>query len=330
MSQVAEHTRMEELESTAPVPSLSGHFAILRIDHWVKNVFVLPGIIVAIAWGLSDFSPSELIFRVLIGLVAIGLVASSNYTINEVLDAPFDGQHAIKKHRPVPSGKVSVPIAYFQWVAVGASGLALSTLINWEFFWTMLALWLMGCVYNIRPIRSKDVPYLDVITESVNNPLRMLAGWYIVTSVTTPPVSLLLSYWFVGCYFMAIKRFSEHRQLGSDEARRSYRLSLSHFSETRLLVSVVFYGSAAMLFFGAFLMRYRIEMVLSFPFVALVMAMYLLLGFRADGAAQNPEKLYKEHRLMFSVVLCAVVMAVLLVVDMPWLSDIFSPTIARR
>ena len=41
----------------------------------------------------------------------------------------------------------------------------------------MFVLWVMGCIYNIPPVRSKDLPYLDVLSEAVNNPLRMLAGW---------------------------------------------------------------------------------------------------------------------------------------------------------
>ena len=40
---------------------------------------------------------------------------------------------------------------------------------------TVLALWVMGCVYNIPPVRSKDLPYLDVLSEAINNPIRMLA-----------------------------------------------------------------------------------------------------------------------------------------------------------
>ena len=47
---------------------------------------------------------------------------------------------------------------------------------------TALLLWVMGCLYNFPPVRTKDVPYLDVLTESINNPLRMLLGWYAVTS----------------------------------------------------------------------------------------------------------------------------------------------------
>lgn len=59
--------------------------------------------------------------------------------------------------------------------------------------------------------------YVDVLSESVNNPLRMLLGWFMVTSVLVPPVSLLICYWMAGCYLMALKRFSEYREIGDPE-----------------------------------------------------------------------------------------------------------------
>ena len=70
--------------------------------------------------------------------------------------------------------------------------------------------------------------YLDVVTESVNNPLRMLLGWYAITSVIVPPVSLLIAYWMIGCYFMALKRFSELNELhksGDHSVAGAYRAS---------------------------------------------------------------------------------------------------------
>ncbi len=63
----------------------------------------------------------------------------------------------------------------------------MSLTISLPFTLTAIALWIMGCVYNIPPLRTKDQVYLDVLTESVNNPLRMLLGWYMVTSVLVPP-----------------------------------------------------------------------------------------------------------------------------------------------
>lgn len=306
-------------------PTLSAHVQIARFDHWVKNVFVLPGVVVALGLDPQPIGIG-LAWRLLLGLLATGFVASSNYVLNELLDGRFDALHPTKQDRPVPSGRVSVPIGYAQWLLMGAIGLGLGASIGLSFTLTMGWLWVMGCIYNIPPVRSKDLPYLDVLSEAINNPIRMLAGWFIVAPNAIAPASLLLSYWMVGCYFMAIKRFSEYRMIGSAERASSYRKSFAYYDEQKLLVSITFYASAAMLFLGAFIMRYRLELLLSFPFVALVMAVYLSVSFKHDSAAQAPEKLYREPYLMASVIVCAIVMSVLVFVDFPNLSRLLAPT----
>jgi decaprenyl-phosphate phosphoribosyltransferase len=316
-------------ESALPMPTarptLWGHIQIARIDHWVKNVFVIPGIVAAIGSDPHNVAPG-LWLRIVIGMASICLVASSNYVINEVLDAPSDRSHPIKRNRPTPAGKVSIPLAYVQWLLLMVVGVGLGYLVSKPFAITALVLWIMGCIYNIRPVRSKDVPYLDVLSEAVNNPLRMLAGWFIVANTSVAPASLILSYWMVGCYFMAIKRYAEYRDIDDPARAAAYRKSFAYYTLDRLMVSIVFYGSAAMLFLGAFIMRYRLELILSFPFVALVMAIYLALGFKRDSAAQRPEGLYKEPFLMVAVVVCSIAMGLLMIVDIPVLASIFTPT----
>ena len=93
----------------------------------------------------------------------------------------------------------------------------------------------------------------------------------------------------IGAYFMALKRFSEYREIGDPFRAGEYRRSFRHYSEQSLLVSVTFYASAAMLFFGAFIARrYHLELVLSFPFVALAMAVYFLLSFEKGSPSSTP------------------------------------------
>src|SRR5882724_11875517 len=305
--------------------TLRGHIAISRIAHWFKNVFIIPGAVAAVAMDPAHIA-SHLVQRFAFGLTSVCLVASSNYVINEVLDAPSDLAHPIKHARPVPSGRVNVPLAYVQWLVLMAVGVFLGYQISSAFAVTVFVLWVMGCIYNIRPVRSKDLPYVDVLSEAVNNPLRMLAGWFIVGSASVAPGSLLLSYWMVGCYFMAMKRYAEYREIGDPVRASAYRSSFKFYTEDRLLVSIMFYGSAAMLFLGAFVMRYRLELILAFPFVALVMAIYLLLGLKPNSTVQRPEGLYREPSLMVAVTVCSVVIAVLMLVDLPWLPNLVAPT----
>ena len=309
--------------------TLRGHLDIARIDHWFKNVFILPGMAAAVAIDPNHIAP-HVPQRFALGLISACLVASSNYTINEVLDAPSDLAHPTKHTRPVPSGRVHVPLAYLQWLALMVLGVGLGYLVSVRYAITMFVLWLMGCIYNIRPVRSKDLPYLDVLSEAINNPLRMLAGWFIVGNATVAPGSLLLSYWMVGCYFMAMKRYAEYREIADAERAAAYRSSFKFYTEDRLLISIMFYGSAAMLFLGAFVMRYRLELILSFPPIALVMAIYLYLGLKPNSTVQRPEGLYKEKTLMVAVTACAILIGVLMLVDLPWLPNLVAPTARTR
>lgn len=324
-------TRISTLSKSAPgsvafTTRLKAHLAITRLDHSIKNVFVLPGIVVPMSVARIPLDPA-LLLHLLCGFLSVTLIACSNYVLNEILDAPFDRCHPTKKLRPAVCGLISIRAAYAQWIVMMAAGLLIGSFVSWQFTAAAAGLWIMGCVYNVPPVRTKDLPYVDVLSESVNNPLRMLQGWYMVTTALIPPVSLLLAYWMVGAYFMALKRFSEYRQLANPLLAAGYRKSFRYYTEPSLLVSVTFYASAAMLFFGAFIMRYRVEMILSFPFVALVMAIYFHLAFQHNSAVQNPEKLYREPLLLGAVVVCLTVMVFLWLIDVPFMHRVFVPTL---
>lgn len=317
-------SRKTLLLRAAAKPTLRGHWRIMRVDHWFKNIFVIPGIIAACGLDAIPLTNVPTV-NIIMGLASICLVASSNYVLNELLDAPYDREHPTKCQRPVPRGEVSIPLAYGQWIALAFIGIALGGVLSQQFCTSVIALWVMGCIYNVPPIRSKDLPYLDVLSEAINNPIRMFAGWSIVTNNSIPPGSLSLGYWMIGSYFMALKRFAELRVFSDISRAHAYRKSLKFYSEKRALVSVMFYGSAAMLCLGAFIVRYRLELVLSFPLIALAMATYLGLSFQPDSPVQRPEALYQEARLMAIVILCAIVMTLLLLIDLPFLDSFFSP-----
>ncbi len=300
-----------------------------RPDHWFKNVFMLPGIVVA--WQVCPpRHPVGALAVILLGLVAACLVCSSNYTINELLDAPQDREHPLKKHRAAASRRVRRGWGYFQWALLATVGLVLSWVVGLQFLLTQVALLGMGAVYNVWPLRLKERPYLDVLSESLNNPLRLLLGWYAVRCPLVPPVSLLLSYWMLGAFFMGIKRFAEMRYINDRETAAAYRKSFSHYTPERLLISIVFYTTAFGLFGGIFLIRYRVELILGVPFLAGFMAVYMRLGFQDNSPVQYPEKLYRQKGLVAYAFLTAAVLISCLIIRIPQLSRLLEPTIPRR
>ena len=300
------------------------YISIARPDHWFKNVFVLPGVAFAI-YDSPNLLSWKVVFSFFIGLVATCLVASSNYVINEILDAPKDAFHPIKKHRPIPSGQVNLKIAYTEWVFLILAGLFLGFQLNLAFFFSLLLLFIMGLLYNVPPIRLKDIPYLDVLSESINNPIRLFLGWFVVNDAYPPTLSLIIAYWMIGAFFMAVKRYAEYRQIGDASIAGKYRKSFNFYNEYRLILSIIYYACAFSLFFGIFLIRYRIELVLSVPFLAGFIPVYMRLGFWSNSPAQYTENLYKQRGLVVYSVFCLILIVFLLFIDIPIVDQIFRP-----
>lgn len=306
----------------------AAYLEIARIDHWFKNAFMLLGVFVALfvqpalfGWGLLP--------RVALAFLATCLVASSNYVLNEILDAPFDRRHPTKHTRPAAAWQVRRSYALAEWLALGAAGIGLAWWLNPAFAAAAFALWVMGIVYNVSPLRTKEVPYLDVLSESVNNPLRLVLGWFALIPDRFPPVSLLLAYWMVGAFFMAMKRFAEYREIGDKRVAARYRHSFAHYDEDRLLISLFFYAIAGALFSGVFIVRYHLELILLIPLLAGFFAYYMKLGLRPGSPVQNPERLYRERGFLLFTLATVALGVVLMLTRIEGLYELFNVEISK-
>lgn len=298
--------------------NLKNYIALARPDHWIKNIFILPGTLVA--WIYSTQSHDDLLWRLFICLAAACLIASANYTINEWLDRSFDKYHPLKKNRPSVAQNIQGKYVVVQYIILSVTGLYLGYLLSIEFELVLLFFLFMGIVYNVKPLRSKDKVFMDVLSESINNPIRLLLGWFVVTNHTFPPSSLLMGYWFGGAYLMNVKRLAEYRFIGDPKLAGLYRRSFKVYNEELLTIASIFYAMTSALFLGIFLVRYRIELILVFPFLSLLFAWYFKIGLRKYSAAMNPEHLYKEKKFMVYVILLTVIFISLLFVDIPGLN----------
>ena len=299
------------------------YLAIMRVDHWFKNVFMLAGVFLGGFHAPNTLTWSH--FSLLgLGVAATCMLASSNYVLNEIQDAQFDRFHPKKKFRPIPSGLVNTHVAYIEWITLALLGLTLAALVNRWFLYTSMALLVMGLIYNVAPFRFKDLPYLDVLSESVNNPIRLLLGWFVLIPYQLPSVSLLLAFWFLGAFFMATKRFAEYRTINNPKIAQEYRKSFGYYTEPRLLSSMVYYLSLFALCFGIFIIKYHFELILSAPFILGFTAYYFHIGFKKDSTVQAPEHLYKEKWLVLGAATCMLIVLILLFTDIPQLYDWFN------
>lgn len=296
------------------------YLKIMRLDHWIKQFFVVPGLVCAV-FMLNKTINVDIIIKFIIGFLGVCCIASSNYTINEYLDAKFDKYHPIKKNRSLVDSSINKTIVISMWLGLMIIGICLGCFINCSFISMQIFLWIMGIVYNVKPIRSKDIPILDVLTESINNAIRLLLGWFIISASTIPPSSLILGYWFVGAFLMNTKRYAEYKMIDDKKTAKLYRKSFGFYTENSLIICSLFYAMISIFFIGIFLIKYKIELLLLIPFLIGLFCYYFLLALRKNSAVQSPEKLYKEKGLMLYCILLIILFIILININIPLLDN---------
>jgi 4-hydroxybenzoate polyprenyltransferase len=302
---------------------LKKYLKIARIDHWIKQLFILPGLVVAVL--ITDVAWSDLnLFKFIFGFMGTCFIASANYVINEWLDAPYDKFHPTKKNRPVVTENMSFKWVLVEYITLIILGLFFSWLVNTLFLITVIVLLVMGFLYNVKPFRTKDIPFIDVLSESVNNMLRFMMGWFIATGDSIPPSSVLIGYWMAGAFLMATKRFAEYRMIGDKQQAGLYRRSFKYYTEKSLLASALFYALTSTFCLGVFLIKYRIEYLVATPWLFVLFSYYLAMSLDDDSSVQKPEKLYKERKLMLLVLVFVVIVLFCTFVDMNFLHELTS------
>lgn len=161
--------------------NLKDLWQLLRPLQWLKNGFVFTGIIFG-----SQYGNQQLLWSVILTAIAFCLVSSSVYILNDIIDQESDRNHPKKQFRPIPSGRVSIPVAIAIGLICCISGLLLAAYVSKANFLIIGGYLLLNIAYTFW---LKHVVILDVFCIATGFMLRILSG---TIGVGIPPSNWLL------------------------------------------------------------------------------------------------------------------------------------------
>ena len=145
----------------------------MRPRQWTKNAFIFA----ALVFDGKLFHLGDLL-RTIYGFALFCFISSAVYIFNDLTDIEADRQHPKKRNRPIPSGKLPIPIAFATGVVLTLVTLILGYLLAKLFSLVLLVYFVMMLVYSKR---LKHIPILDVMIIATGFVLRVHAGTTLIT-----------------------------------------------------------------------------------------------------------------------------------------------------
>ncbi len=185
----------------------------LRLHQWAKNGLVFVPLVLGgragdpAAWGLA-----------LAAFLALGLVASASYLLNDLLDLPHDRAHWSKRERPLASGRLPLSAGIAATILGLAGGLAVAFAAGPAVLVGVLAYLALTLTYSAW---LKRVPMLDALTLGGLFTLRIAVGVAAVGVAWSPWLLTFSMFLFTSLSFA--KRQTELR--GAAKRGRSGKLS---------------------------------------------------------------------------------------------------------
>lgn len=191
-------------------------FRLLRMQQWVKNVFVCA----ALLFSGKFFDPVAL-QATLLGFLCFCFVSSHVYILNDIHDREEDRLHPRKSRRPIASGEIAVAPAAALAVLLLLVGLAGAWLLAPAFGICVLCYVVLQFIYTWH---FKHIVILDVISIASGFVLRAIGG---VLLVHVPLSPWLVICTFTLCLFMGFsKRRCELNAMAANGAAAAHRRTL--------------------------------------------------------------------------------------------------------
>jgi 4-hydroxybenzoate polyprenyltransferase len=263
----------------------------LRLKQWTKNSFLFAALVFS-----GEFLTMEANIRAVIGFFAFCMMSSTGYVINDYLDREADRNHPKKKHRPIASGALPVPVAMLELAVIATVGFALAVWLSPSFLIIALIYLATTLSYSFY---FKHVVILDVMFLATGFVWRALAGAIAIDVKIS--VWLFLCTAFLALFLGFSKRRAELLQLGANQGTRK---NLQEYSAPMIEQIQSIVTANAVLSYALYtVLGANPWMTLTLPFVLYGIFRYIyLIEQKGEGGAPD-ETLLRDPPLILTVLL---------------------------
>ena len=274
----------------------------MRPHQWVKNLLVLAPLAFGHAKVDWDTAPAA----ALMAFAVFCMLSSSIYLLNDCVDRRADAAHPVKKSRPIPSGRLSVSVAMFAFVALAAGALTWATVIGpsgdgFAFVTWPLAYFALNLGYSFV---LKRVVIVDCLCIALGFQLRVHGG-AVALGVETSHWILLCTFFFALFLAFCKRREEVERTSGSETTRatmRDYdRAFLDQLIAPLAALSILCYSLYTI--DQDVVVQHGRHLKFTVPFVVFGVFRYLFLVHRRGEGADPARLLFKDPQLVLSGVL---------------------------
>jgi 4-hydroxybenzoate polyprenyltransferase len=207
--------------------------SMMRIKHYFKNISLfVPAFIHGILLQKSTID-------LCITFIGFSLLCSAVYIINDISDRKHDKNHPSKQFRPIPVGKISIPVAVVFCIVLAVTGFSIIYLIDRYAFYFSLIYFVVNVLYSLS-LKHKAI--IDVIIIACGFVLRLFIGSAVVNVVVDHWIVMLT---FVASLFLAVTKRRDDMILYIESKKKNrkvidqYNLSLLDFFISILATSSI-------------------------------------------------------------------------------------------
>jgi 4-hydroxybenzoate polyprenyltransferase len=278
----------------------------MRPRQWVKNLFVLAGLV------FSQRLFTESAWTALAAFAVFCALSGAIYLLNDVADRERDRLDPRKRERPIAAGRLPVGVAIAAAAALLAGGLVASALLNRPFLVAALAYAVLLIAYSAW---LKHVVIVDVIVVASGFVLRAVAGAVVI--------DVEMSGWLLICtiqlaLFLALgKRRYEYLVLDTDAVH--HRPILAEYSPALLDQMIAVVTASTVTAYALYTMspetvaKFHTHLLpATLPFVLYGIFRYLYLLYRRQLGGNPSELLLSDRALLINALswICAVLLII--------------------